>query len=143
MPCCNFVSVILAVAPDPPSAAYNAKATAPISEGRCVKRSSAQAPVKVGEINSYKVIPAFLEPYRKGWELAVEEINKGGMKVYPADIDSVIERMLADPRRIVQIGIQDFANSAAYAQRDGEAKEEDDWRLPATWEKATPKCERS
>ncbi|MBN9280150.1 MAG: ABC transporter substrate-binding protein, partial [Hyphomicrobium sp.] len=38
----------------------------------------AQAPIKVGEINSYKVIPAFLEPYRKGWELAVEQINKSG-----------------------------------------------------------------
>ena len=28
--------------------------------------------VKVGELNSYKVFPAFLEPYKKGWELAVE-----------------------------------------------------------------------
>ena len=34
--------------------------------------------IKVGELNSYKVFPAFLEPYRKGWELAVEEINAGG-----------------------------------------------------------------
>lgn len=36
--------------------------------------------IKVGEINSYKTIPAFLEPYRKGIELAVEEVNaKGGI----------------------------------------------------------------
>src|SRR5512138_2052523 len=36
--------------------------------------------IKVGELNSYKVFPAFLEPYRKGWELALEEINaKGGV----------------------------------------------------------------
>jgi len=28
--------------------------------------------VKIGELNSYKVFPAFLEPYKKGWELAVE-----------------------------------------------------------------------
>jgi len=34
--------------------------------------------VKVGELNSYKVFPAFLEPYKKGWELAVEEINASG-----------------------------------------------------------------
>ncbi|MBX3528801.1 MAG: ABC transporter substrate-binding protein [Rhodoblastus sp.] len=40
--------------------------------------AAAQAPVKVGEINSYKVIPAFLEPYRKGWELAVEQVNRAG-----------------------------------------------------------------
>ena len=34
--------------------------------------------VKVGELNSYKVFPAFLEPYKKGWELALEEINASG-----------------------------------------------------------------
>ena len=38
----------------------------------------AQGTIKIGEINSYKAQPAFLEPYRKGWELAVEEINKAG-----------------------------------------------------------------
>ena len=38
----------------------------------------AQDPIRIGELNSYKAIPAFLEPYRKGWELAVEEINKAG-----------------------------------------------------------------
>src|ERR1700704_7123748 len=36
--------------------------------------------IKIGELNSYKVFPAFLEPYKKGWELALEEINaKGGV----------------------------------------------------------------
>ncbi len=38
----------------------------------------AQDVIKIGEINSYKAQPAFLEPYKKGWELAVEEINKAG-----------------------------------------------------------------
>jgi branched-chain amino acid transport system substrate-binding protein len=35
-------------------------------------------PIKIGELNSYKVFPAFLEPYKKGMELALEEINAGG-----------------------------------------------------------------
>lgn len=39
--------------------------------------ASAQS-IKVGELNSYKLFPAFLEPYKKGWELALEEINKSG-----------------------------------------------------------------
>jgi branched-chain amino acid transport system substrate-binding protein len=39
--------------------------------------AQAQA-IKIGELNSYKVFPAFLEPYKKGWELALEEINKSG-----------------------------------------------------------------
>jgi branched-chain amino acid transport system substrate-binding protein len=39
--------------------------------------AQAQA-VKLGELNSYKAQPAFLEPYKKGWELAVEEINARG-----------------------------------------------------------------
>ena len=34
--------------------------------------------IKIGELNSYKVFAAFLEPYKKGMELALEEINAGG-----------------------------------------------------------------
>lgn len=34
--------------------------------------------IKIGEINSYSLLPSFTEPYRKGWQLAVEEINAGG-----------------------------------------------------------------
>lgn len=40
----------------------------------------AQTPIKIGEINSYSAIPQFTMPYKKGWQLAVEEINaKGGL----------------------------------------------------------------
>jgi len=39
--------------------------------------ASAQT-IKVGELNSYKRFPAFLEPYKKGWQLALEEINAAG-----------------------------------------------------------------
>jgi branched-chain amino acid transport system substrate-binding protein len=35
-------------------------------------------PIRLGELNSYKAQPAFLLPYKKGWELAVEEINAAG-----------------------------------------------------------------
>ncbi|MCX5591468.1 ABC transporter substrate-binding protein [Alcaligenes endophyticus] len=35
-------------------------------------------PIKIGELNSYKAQAAFLEPYRKAMELAVEQINAGG-----------------------------------------------------------------
>lgn len=38
----------------------------------------AQGVIKIGEVNSYKAQPAFLEPYRKGLELAVEQINAAG-----------------------------------------------------------------
>ena len=34
--------------------------------------------IKIGEMNSYKMFPAFLDPYKKGWELAIDEINKSG-----------------------------------------------------------------
>ncbi|MGA0571576.1 ABC transporter substrate-binding protein [Variovorax sp. VNK109] len=36
------------------------------------------AQIKIGEINSYKAQPAFLEPYKKGMDLAVEQINARG-----------------------------------------------------------------
>ena len=34
--------------------------------------------IKIGELNSYKTQAAFLEPYKNGMELAVEQINAGG-----------------------------------------------------------------
>ena len=40
--------------------------------------AQAQGVIKIGEVNSYKVQPAFLEPYKKGMELAVDEINAAG-----------------------------------------------------------------
>jgi branched-chain amino acid transport system substrate-binding protein len=39
---------------------------------------SAQNAIKIGELNSYKAAPAFLDPYKRGIELAVDEINAGG-----------------------------------------------------------------
>jgi branched-chain amino acid transport system substrate-binding protein len=43
-----------------------------------VMPAGAQGTIRIGELNSYKSQPAFLEPYRKGWEMAVEEINAAG-----------------------------------------------------------------
>ncbi|WP_158810367.1 ABC transporter substrate-binding protein [Beijerinckia sp. L45] len=47
----------------------------------CVAASPARAlegEVKIGEVNSYSALPAFTEPYRKGWQLAVEDVNAHG-----------------------------------------------------------------
>ena len=42
--------------------------------------ASEQDTIKIGELNSYKSQPAFLGPYKKGMELAIDEINgKGGV----------------------------------------------------------------
>ena len=38
----------------------------------------AQTPIRIGEINSYSAIPQFTQPYKQGWQLAVEEINAAG-----------------------------------------------------------------
>ena len=43
-----------------------------------VGAAHAQGTLRIGEVNSYKAQPAFLEPYKKGMELAVEEINAAG-----------------------------------------------------------------
>src|SRR5450432_1618752 len=48
--------------------------------GGFATQAPAQDTIKIGELNSYKAVPAFLEPYKKGMELALEEINaKGGV----------------------------------------------------------------
>ncbi|MEO8487910.1 MAG: ABC transporter substrate-binding protein, partial [Betaproteobacteria bacterium] len=36
-------------------------------------------PIKLGELNSYKVFTAFLDPYKKGMELALTEENVVGV----------------------------------------------------------------
>lgn len=35
-------------------------------------------PIKIGEINSYTALADFTQPYKKGWEMAIEEINAAG-----------------------------------------------------------------
>jgi branched-chain amino acid transport system substrate-binding protein len=40
--------------------------------------AAAQGVIRIGELNSYKANPAFLDPYRKGWEMAIDEINAAG-----------------------------------------------------------------
>jgi branched-chain amino acid transport system substrate-binding protein len=46
--------------------------------GAAAFAAPAQDTIKIGEINSYKAQPAFLDPYKKGWELGVEEVNAAG-----------------------------------------------------------------
>lgn len=35
-------------------------------------------PIRIGEINSYTAQPAFLNPYRNGWNLALDQVNAAG-----------------------------------------------------------------
>ena len=82
--------------------------------------------IKIGELNSYKVFPAFLEPYKKGWELALEEINaKGGVNGRklevvsrddggtPGDAVRVAEELISRERANVLMGT--FASNVGLA----------------------------
>jgi branched-chain amino acid transport system substrate-binding protein len=57
---------------------YLVAATLAIAFAGMANSARAQDEIKIGEINSYSLLPAFTEPYRKGWQLAVEEINAAG-----------------------------------------------------------------
>jgi branched-chain amino acid transport system substrate-binding protein len=60
-------------------AASMAPAAAATLSGMAPLAALAQSgPIRVGEINSYKAQPAFLEPYKRGWELALEQANAAG-----------------------------------------------------------------
>ena len=53
------------------------------------RRPRAAEPVRVGDINSYTRMAAFTEPYRKGMQLAVEQVNgKGGAGGRPIELVS-------------------------------------------------------
>ncbi|HEY2758709.1 MAG TPA: ABC transporter substrate-binding protein [Pseudolabrys sp.] len=55
-------------------------ALASITAAVIASSAMAQETIKIGELNSYKSQPAFLDPYKKGIEMAVEEVNaKGGV----------------------------------------------------------------
>src|SRR5260370_8228325 len=57
---------------------YFLRAGLAITIGGMANSAIAQSEIKIGEINSYSLLPAFTEPYRKGWQLALEEINAAG-----------------------------------------------------------------
>ena len=52
--------------------------TVPVLAMAALPAWAAPGVLKIGEINSYKAMPAFLEPYKKGMDLAVEQINAQG-----------------------------------------------------------------
>jgi branched-chain amino acid transport system substrate-binding protein len=82
--------------------------------------------IKIGELNSYKVFPAFLEPYKKGMELALEEVNRSGGVLgrklelvtrddggTPGDAVRVAEELIARERANVLMGT--FASNVGLA----------------------------
>ena len=47
------------------------------------------APIKIGDIASYTGWASYTEPYRKGWQLAIKEINQeGGVLGHPLEVVS-------------------------------------------------------
>jgi len=87
---------------------------------------SGQKALKIGELNSYKVFPAFLEPYKKGMELALEEVNRSGGVLgrklelitrddggTPGDAVRVAEELIARERVSVLMGT--FASNVGLA----------------------------
>ncbi len=41
-------------------------------------RAQSSAPIRIGEINSYSAQPEFTQPYRNGWQLALQHVNDMG-----------------------------------------------------------------
>jgi len=86
-------------------------------------------PIRLGELNSYKTFPAFLEPYKKGMELALDEINAaGGVLGRPLEIVSrddngspgdavrVAEELLSREKAVMLMGT--FASNVGLAVSD-------------------------
>ncbi len=64
--------------------------------------ASAQETIVLGEVNSYTRLPAFLEPYKKGWELAVEQINAEG-GVLGKQLEVISRDDTGDPATAIRI----------------------------------------
>ncbi len=89
----------------------------------------AAQPIRIGELNSYKTFPAFLEPYKKGMELALSEINAAGgvlgrpLEIVvrddngnPGDAVRVAEELLSREKVAVLMGT--FASNVGLAVAD-------------------------
>ena len=90
---------------------------------------AAAQPIRIGELNSYKTFPAFLEPYKKGMDLAVAEINAAGgvlgrpLEIVvrddngnPGDAVRVAEELLAREKVAFLLGT--FASNVGLAVAD-------------------------
>ena len=64
--------------------------------------SLAQNTIKIGELNSYKAAPAFLDPYKRGIELALDEINASG-GVLGRKLEFIIRDDSANPGDAVRV----------------------------------------
>lgn len=62
----------------------------------------AQGVIRIGELNSYKALPGNLEPYKKGWELAQEQINAAG-GVLGKKLETVFRDDNANPGDAVRV----------------------------------------
>jgi branched-chain amino acid transport system substrate-binding protein len=91
--------------------------------------SAAAQPIRLGELNSYKVFPAFLEPYKKGMELAQAEVNAAGGVLgraieivsrddngTPGDAVRVAEELLVREKAVLLMGT--FASNVGLAVAD-------------------------
>src|SRR5437667_6756467 len=86
-------------------------------------------PIRLGELNSYKQFPQFLEPYKKGMELALTEINAAGgvlgrpLEIVfrddngtPGDAVRVAEELLSREKVVFLMGT--FASNVGLAVAD-------------------------
>ncbi|HEY0295026.1 MAG TPA: ABC transporter substrate-binding protein, partial [Bordetella sp.] len=75
---------------------------------RHAARPAEPPPIRIGEINSYKARPELLEPYRKGWQMALDEINQQGgvlgrkLQVIVRDDGGTAEGALAAARQLAE-----------------------------------------
>ncbi len=88
-----------------------------------------QQPIRLGELNSYKVFPAFLGPYRNGMELALQGVNASGgvlgrkleivsrdVNGTPGDAVRVAEELISRERVALLMGT--FASNVGLAVAD-------------------------
>jgi branched-chain amino acid transport system substrate-binding protein len=61
-----------------PRARWIARLTVGLTLSLAALAASADDTIRIGEINSYKAVPAFLGPYRNGWNLALDQVNAAG-----------------------------------------------------------------
>lgn len=74
-----------------------------------VPRADAQETIKIGDLNSYKRLPAFTIPYKQGVDLAVEHINAAGGVMGGRKLEIISRDDQAKPGEAVKIAEEMFS----------------------------------
>ena len=94
----------------------------PLRPFRDCRRAHAQGAVKIGELSNHKIAPANLDYYKRGWQMAIGEINSaGGINSQKVVVASSPNRVMLDKpsEGVAPVIVEQWANMVLELKKAG------------------------